>query len=179
MLQANPLAACLCGWTDPAAITKRAQRVSYAAHLAAARAAEERICRDCKETKYIAIMSKSHPTICRPCARARMRAWIEANPTRWERARRKSHLKKRYGITVDDYNAMLDAQGGGCAICGGAQADGRDFRLHVDHDHETGRVRGILCGSCNRGLGNLGDDPDRCEAAAKYLRRNSNERNAS
>jgi len=71
------------------------------------------------------------------------------------------HLKMKYGITVDDYESLLSSQGGVCAICGKAQpgkqrkgsSPGRVRRFHVDHDHDTGRVRGLLCLRCNSCLG--------------------------
>jgi hypothetical protein len=76
----------------------------------------------------------------------------------------------QYGLTVGDYDVMLAAQGGGCAICGRAAHNGNDTRkLHVDHDHETGRVRGILCANCNRILGLAGDDTGILRKAADYL----------
>jgi len=59
----------------------------------------------------------------------------------------------RYGISVQEYEELLDAQAGGCALCGGTHRSGR--RLHVDHDHETGRVRGLLCYPCNQAVGRL------------------------
>jgi hypothetical protein len=64
---------------------------------------------------------------------------------------------------------MLDAQGGGCAICG--RLPRSDIALHVDHDHATGRIRGILCWPCNNLLGDVQDDPKRLYAAADYLSR--------
>ncbi len=63
---------------------------------------------------------------------------------------------KRYGITVEQYDAMLRQQNGLCAICGRAP---KRFRLAVDHDHETGEIRGLLCTRCNLGLGWFRDDP--------------------
>jgi hypothetical protein len=64
---------------------------------------------------------------------------------------RNYHLKRRYGLTSADVDAMVEAQGGTCATCPG--------RLeHVDHDHRTGRVCGILCSNCNQALGNARDD---------------------
>ena len=75
------------------------------------------------------------------------------------------HLKKRYGITAEDADAMLTAQGGLCAICGVAAAE------HVDHDHETGGVRELLCFNCNGGLGQFKDDPEVLRAAADYVER--------
>lgn len=82
----------------------------------------------------------------------------------------------RHGVTLDQYDALLAAQGGGCAICGSTNPRGRG-RFHVDHDHACcpGKkscgscVRGLLCGNCNPGLGAFGDDPDRLLAAAAYL----------
>lgn len=77
-------------------------------------------------------------------------------------------LKRRYGITPEDYDSMLEAQEGLCAICGGGCKTGR--RLAVDHDHETKAVRALLCAACNQGLGNFADSPETLEAAARYLR---------
>lgn len=85
---------------------------------------------------------------------------------------------RNYGITREDYNRMLAEQVGKCAICGGDPEGGRASRLpvaafHVDHDHETGKVRGLLCAHCNTGLGKFKDDPARMRAAAGYLERHS------
>jgi ferric-dicitrate binding protein FerR (iron transport regulator) len=80
------------------------------------------------------------------------------------------HLKAKYGITVDDYDRMLAAQGGGCAICGGPPR-ARYHRFHVDHNHETGIVRGLLCDNCNHIVGRMQDNPEILQAAANYLRR--------
>ncbi len=84
-------------------------------------------------------------------------------------ADRKSHLKRKYGLTVEQYDEMLEAQGGGCAICG--RLPRGDIALHVDHDHETGVIRGLLCFTCNNALGDLEDDPERLYKAATYLDR--------
>jgi len=61
-------------------------------------------------------------------------------------------LRKNYGITIDDYNKMFEEQNGCCKLCGRHQSE-QKFRLCVDHNHETGRVRGLLCTRCNVGLG--------------------------
>jgi hypothetical protein len=86
------------------------------------------------------------------------------------------HLQREYGITLHDYNRMLAEQGGGCGICGAVEArsKGHGVRLHVDHDHVTGKARGLLCGTCNRGIGQLGDDLERVKAAVRYLERATN-----
>jgi hypothetical protein len=74
----------------------------------------------------------------------------------------------KYGITVDDYDALFASQAGRCAICSTDSPGGRG-RFHVDHDHATGEVRGLLCTNCNAGLGQFKDDPDRLGAAIRYL----------
>ena len=73
------------------------------------------------------------------------------------------HLTRRYGITAAEADAMLEAQGGVCAICRAAPA------AHVDHDHATGAVRALLCFNCNGGLGQFKDDPTLLHAAAYYV----------
>ncbi len=84
--------------------------------------------------------------------------------------RRDYQLRKLYGITLERYNEMLAAQGGGCAICGdGPSGKSKDW-LHVDHCHATGTVRGLLCQHCNHGIGKFSDSPERLEKAAAYLR---------
>jgi hypothetical protein len=160
---------CLCGWRAPAG-NRRIQREAYSAHLATERAKRYSSCRDCGEQKTPSLLSKARPGVCKPCSNARTRAWAEANPEEWDRAGRKSHLKIKYGLTLEQYDEMLADQGGVCAICKRSAADSRGYRMHIDHCHSTGVVRGILCVSCNLGIGSFRDDPDRCEAAAQYLR---------
>lgn len=82
--------------------------------------------------------------------------------------RKKNHRKRRYGITPEGFAAMLADQGGKCAVCSTPEPRGKSD-WHVDHDHATGIVRGILCITCNIALGMLHDDPARCRAAAEYL----------
>ncbi len=78
---------------------------------------------------------------------------------------RNLHLKRRYDLTSDEVAVMAEQQGGKCAICRDRAAE------HVDHDHRTGEVRGILCFTCNVGLGNFRDDPDLMLKAHRYLTR--------
>lgn len=74
-----------------------------------------------------------------------------------------------YGLTDEQYEALLTRQDGRCAICKTNEWSGHHKKPHVDHDHATGRVRGILCNNCNQGLGRFADDPVRLMAAARYL----------
>jgi hypothetical protein len=79
---------------------------------------------------------------------------------------RVQRLRRLYNITDATYNALLDVQGGVCAICG--KVPGR-YRLAVDHQHDTGKVRGLLCGNCTVGLGNFRDDRELLLKADHYL----------
>lgn len=76
----------------------------------------------------------------------------------------------RYGITLEQYEEILTAQGGVCAICGGTKLSRGNF-FHVDHDHETGEIRGLLCDRCNHGLGKFGDSVEILQKAIEYLKR--------
>ena len=102
----------------------------------------------------------------REAKKAEVKAYQRNNPEV-----RLAQRLKRFGIKPGDYRRMLAAQNGCCAICGSDRSDKRGWRLHVDHCHETGRVRGLLCSNCNQGIGKFLDDPDRLERAALYLRR--------
>jgi hypothetical protein len=79
-------------------------------------------------------------------------------------------MRENYGITLDEYEGMLARQGGHCAICP-STLPGRSGRkyLYVDHCHDTGRVRGLLCGNCNDGVGRFRDNPELLRAAIRYL----------
>ncbi|WP_131738339.1 endonuclease VII domain-containing protein [Actinomadura roseirufa] len=96
---------------------------------------------------------------------ARRRAIISLSGTRLRLSGspRQNHLRHRYGISDEDARWLLEVQRGLCAICGDVPAE------HVDHDHATGAVRGMACGGCNTGMGQLGDDPVSLRRAADYL----------
>lgn len=110
----------------------------------------------------------------------RVKRWQQANPDRVVAAQRRrrldpevrlreraGHLKRKYGITIEQYDSMLESQGGGCFICGRPPRE--DISLHVDHDHSTGKVRGILCFCCNNALADFQDDPALLRKAACYV----------
>lgn len=107
---------------------------------------------------------------CRGCNYAKSVAWQKANPKRNRQLRAKSALRRRNGLEQDEYDALLEKQGGGCAICGTTRpGHTTNRRFDVDHHHGTGRIRGLLCQACNMGIGQMGDNPDRLRLAAEYL----------
>jgi hypothetical protein len=81
---------------------------------------------------------------------------------------RNSKLKRAYGITLEKYDAMLELQGGHCAVCDRVVND-NGKHLHVDHDHVTGKIRGILCSQHNSTIGYCDDDPLILLRLAEYL----------
>jgi|SRR5688572_12296335 len=120
------------------------------------------ICYKCQEN-----VEKFAPRrrICRECVRLEDNARAKTNYRKNDR--REHNLFKKYGLTMDEYNAMNKWQNGGCLLCRKPCRTGRD--LAVDHDPKTGTIRGLLCLSCNTALGNLNDDPGLLRRAALYL----------
>lgn len=174
-----------------------------------ARAVRESTCKDCgnpfsvdrsPDTKIL-----RGPTRCESCRAARnrdrQRQWREANPDKWKALRDKDwakraadpdHLRKKrewetrrlYGLSPQELEDLLAAQGGVCAICrkpprgraNGRARSARTPKLHVDHCHTTSRpgnavVRGLLCGNCNTMIGLAAEDPQILLAAVEYLQR--------
>lgn len=82
--------------------------------------------------------------------------------------RREYHLRQKYGISVSQFGKILEIQGGVCAICATDSPGKKGF--HVDHDHSTGAVRGVLCSRCNRGLVIFGDNYDGIHRVLTYLK---------
>jgi hypothetical protein len=114
---------------------------------------------------------------CNPC-RNRAEYHQDIDKSRAKANQRARYLKHKYGLDVSSYAAMLEAQGGVCAVCGGDQPGYGRQRFHVDHDHSCcagskscGKcIRGLLCGGCNVGLAQFRDNPETLERAAAYLR---------
>ena len=86
---------------------------------------------------------------------------------------RDAKLRAAYGISYGEYQLMLEAQQGACAICG-TTSTGKRKAFHVDHCHHTGKVRGLLCSNCNTGIGGLRDDIGLLKRAIEYLENNGN-----
>ena len=120
-------------------------------------------CKACRSAYHAERMSD--PERRRRAAEAKRRS-KERNPDGvWA-----SYIAKTFGITADDYYRMLEEQGGVCAICGSDEPRGRSkVKFSIDHCHTTGKVRGLLCGPCNTGIGHLKDDVTVLAAAIDYL----------
>ncbi len=106
---------------------------------------------------------------CKTCVREKNYAYRAKNPAKYKGY----DLKRSFGISVEDYNRMFEMQRGVCACCGVHQSEVR-ITFSVDHCHQTGRIRGLLCHHCNVGIGQFKEDVKRMEAAIAYLRRNTN-----
>lgn len=107
---------------------------------------------------------KSHPRKRTLKDNETARAWHSRHPA----YNANQMLKKKYGITSEQRDQMLVAQGGVCAVCGGDNSESKR-NWHVDHCHTSGKVRGILCHLCNVGLGHFRDKPELLKTAAAYL----------
>jgi hypothetical protein len=84
-------------------------------------------------------------------------------------AKERRRTLRKYGITEQAWDHLLARQDGRCAVCRTATPGGRGESWHIDHDHVTGQVRGLLCQRCNLAIGMLGDSPDRIRAALRYI----------
>lgn len=135
---------------------------------------KNKLCRICQKNEKVKQYS-----YCKECQAVITKAWRENNikyikelkakawknlskDKRWDR-----HLKQRYGITNSQYLKMLNEQGGVCKICGG---ESMRIRLCVDHCHETGTVRGLLCERCNSILGRVKDNVEILQNSVNYLK---------
>jgi hypothetical protein len=103
---------------------------------------------------------------CRDCMKESRRKWQESNPE----LHRSRHIKGRYGISLRQYLAIIEATGGKCPVCGQPPTPPHGT-FDLDHDHESGRVRGPLCRGCNLALGGARDDPAILRALADYVER--------
>jgi hypothetical protein len=112
---------------------------------------------------------------CKQCMGAEQAAYqrVYRKTEKPQRTNRDRLLRKKYGITVDEYDALLASQDGRCAICRTDQPGGPtpESAFHVDHSHDDGRVRGLLCRACNTALGLLGEDPGRIRTLLAYIER--------
>ena len=102
--------------------------------------------------------------------RDRMRKWVKANPIKARQYKRKTSLKTKFGLSLEGFEKLFNMHKGKCWVCNGPPT-GRWKRLHVDHCHKTGKVRGLLCHNCNTALGHLRDSTKIIKSLLKYIRR--------
>jgi hypothetical protein len=143
-----------------------------------------KICTKCSKDKPVAEFYKDprYDTLrswCKKCCNEHSHTWNKAHPERHIVATKKwrennprkpvnARLLKEYGITLEEYERMLTEQNGKCAICGTETPRGIG-KFHVDHSHETGNVRGLLCNNCNTALGLFRDSTSIMQSAIEYL----------
>lgn len=116
---------------------------------------------------YLRTESDKPRNECKDCSRARLRSKVET-----PEQMRANYLRSKFGISVAEYDAMYAVQNGLCALCG-TSADQSYHGLHVDHDHATGRIRGLLCQRCNMALGLFKDSVTVLAEAIAYLARSA------
>jgi hypothetical protein len=133
-------------------------------------------CSGCNKNKHRSAFGKNRSrsdglnVYCKLCTNKKNRTWGEAHPEILFKRSQKANLKHEYGITPEVLQVMLDKQDHKCLICGRElELRGRGKSPTVDHDHNTGKIRGVLCWTCNVGLGNFKDSPQNVLSAFQYL----------
>ncbi len=136
---------------------------------------ETRTCRVCKKDKNLIAdyyLSRKDPTLassysyeCKDCC---IKRTVEYNH-RHRPKRKDQALQRHYGIGLEEYNQLFEEQNGGCAICGTTEPGGKWKNFHVDHDHETRKVRGLVCSNCNTSMGLVKEDIHTLKSMIQYL----------
>lgn len=160
----------------------------------------KKVCANCKIEKEITEFSKDksekdgYTYGCKLCRNKRYNEWAkenkdkvrDRNAKRWltrkeyyqsERgveSSRRTHLKRKYNMTLEEYNVMLENQNGVCKICGEPENCSRNKFLAVDHCHETNKIRGLLCTNCNRSVGLLKENVETLNKMIEYLKTHKN-----
>lgn len=135
-----------------------------------------RVCLESKPADQYALTPSGNPRkICKSCSWQQRKTANDSNPN-WKAQRRATLIRFKYGIEPEQYDSMLEAQGGRCAVCNEISSE----LLHVDHDHSCcpdshktcgNCVRGLLCRRCNLALGYLDDNINKLQSAINYLSR--------
>ena len=136
---------------------------------------ETRVCRVCGEEKSLLddyyfvrkdrALPSSYSYECKACTVERTTNYNREN----SKSVRSQYLKRNYGLTFEEFDAMLSGQDNCCAICKGKETYGRHKRFTVDHNHKTGKIRGLLCNHCNTALGLVGDNIHTLKSMIEYL----------
>lgn len=144
---------------------------------------EAKKCTKCHEVKSVDDFYRrrkkgetvGHQSWCKTCMGKHRTEWSKKNPARVRYHDRKKSLRGRYGKdAAERYELLFERQGGACAICGEPETyvrggSSNPYRLAMDHDHETGKVRGLLCRGCNQALGKVGDNIEGVRRLLDYL----------
>ena len=125
-----------------------------------------KLCTKCKKTKPLTEFSKSKKE--KQYVQYRCKECNKVYREQRKEHVKDYHLRRSFGLSLADYQKMFDEQQGVCKICN--ESDINNKKLAVDHCHTTGKIRGLLCGSCNRGLGYFRDNEDLLIKAATYLK---------
>jgi len=126
-------------------------------HYGSSRTDEPRDCKVCGRTQP-EVSFNGYRKMCNACS-------YRANKTMY----RESNLRRNYGIDLAEFERIFDLQSRCCAICKSSTSNGRSDKFHVDHDHETGKVRGVLCRGCNLAIGHLKENSTSARDLADYL----------
>ncbi len=113
--------------------------------------------------------SDGHADECKQCRKLKQNQRLEQDYLGTRLKERANNLKRLFNMSLEEYDQKAQKQENVCAICKGNCKSGK--RLAVDHDHKTGKIRDLLCGNCNGGLGKFQDDPELLIKAAEYLRK--------
>lgn len=160
---------CYCGCGEPVAEGKRFIHGHNARGSSWARIPHRdgtKYCHQCDSWKPLSDFNRDQSRWdglnhqCRSCNLVKNAQWRARNPAKSKEQYRRKWIKSNYGLTAEEYDALL---GQGCAICGSFE------HLGADHDHANGKVRAALCRDCNLGIGRFGDDPDRMRRASQYI----------
>lgn len=141
---------------------------------------QTKVCGACKERNPFTDYYNSKTSVdgftprCKRCDTEARKKWQANNREKSQLSQRKRNIKHKYGLDYDSYLQLLGSQNHKCAICEAEEntsAYGKHNSPHfsVDHNHDTGKVRGLLCNQCNRALGMFKDSPEILEKALKYL----------
>jgi len=125
----------------------------------------------CPRGHEMALTRKTHPngdTYCYECKRVRTRQSRKNNPERTSKYNWRSKIKAAYGLTEDDYDSLFKLQNGKCAICN-TSLEYRSRSTHIDHNHSTLEIRGLLCHHCNTAIGLMKEDIVVMNNAIRYL----------
>ena len=128
---------------------------------------------DTEEDLNLFPKDKSKPTgyrnQCKNCRSIIREKWKSKNLEKEGKRRADGHMRRRYGITLDEYDEMFEQQNGKCAICGTREKAKGKTRMNIDHCHTTGKVRALLCNNCNSGIGKFKEDINIMSNAISYI----------